>query len=393
MRIRIALVLFTVSLTACSSTPAQPAAATSAPPSPVRALPNCSEPVKAIYAVHVEGVNGGVSGDSIFCASASSTTDFNTRLLESPVNNRQLLAADARTVVQVDGGAVDGGNSVGIFNPVTQETRTLGTLSSLGIGEPGPLGAVMSPDGTQVALGGGHKLLLIDLASGTARTLVTVTGNRFLMPVRWIAGRIITDQVPFEGMGGYGLLNVDAVTGAVSVIDQGPDNQLVMSPDGSFLVTTSHVDLGDGPSVRYPWQNAIDLVGPDGHVTRIATAKDRWFTPLDLTNEGRVLFSSDSQGNPVTPDMGLYLAQPDGQLKQQLPLGFSSQLPTARFLNASNALVAHFVGGTGAAETGLGLEVLRMCLPSEAGCQVSWSGDAIYNGQWPTSITSMVMLP
>ena len=222
---------------------------------------------------------------------------------------------------------------------------------------------------------------------------MTVTGNRFLMPVRWIAGRIITDQVPFEGMGGYGLLNVDAVTGAVSVIDQGPDNQLVMSPDGSFLVTTSHVDLGDGPSVRYPWQNAIDLVGPDGHVTRIATAKDRWFTPLDLTNEGRVLFSSDSQGNPVTPDMGLYLAQPDGQLKQQLPLGFSSQLTTARFLNASNALVAHFVGGTGAAETGLGLEVLRMCLPSEAGCQVSWSGDAIYNGQWPTSITSMVMLP
>jgi hypothetical protein len=391
MWFRVAVAFVAVALAACNPTPPQQAAAT-ATPSPVRALPNCAAPVTAIYAIHVSGVNGGVSGDSIFCVSASSTTDFNTLALEGPAQNRQLLAADARSIVQVDGANVDGSNVIRVFDPASEGTRGLGTLSSLGIGDAGPLGGVMSPDGTQVAIAGAHKLLLVDLSTGTPRTVATVAGDRWLMPIRWTASGIIASKVPYEGMGDYGLLKIDPVTGAVVTINQGPNNQLVMSPDGNFMVTTTHLDLGDGPTVRYPWQNAIDLTGPDGHVTRIAKAKNRWFTPLDATNDGKVLFGSDSQGDSLAPDMGLYLAQPDGQLKQQTALDFSYQLTAARFLGASNALVAHFVGGSGSRETGLGLQVVHMCPPTEAGCQVQWSGDAIYNGKWPTTITSMVML-
>lgn len=387
MRFRLALAFVSVALAACNSTPAQHAAATTPSASPVRGLPNCSGPVTAIYAIHVNGVNGGVSGDSIFCVSASSTTDFNTRLLEWPVQNRVLLAADPRHVVQLDGG-----NVVGMFDPVTEDSRSFGTLSSLGIGDPGPVGAVMSPDGTQLALSGAHELLLIDLQSGTPRTLTTAAGDRWLMPIRWTDSGIIASKVPYEGMGDFGLLKIDPVTGAMASINQGPNNQLVISPDGNFIVTTTHVDMGDGPTLRYPWQNAIDLTGLDGHKTRLAMQKDHWFTPLDVTNDGKVLFSSDSQTDPVSPGMGLYLAVA-GQAKLQLPSTFSGQWALARFANASNALVAHLVGGTGTAQTGLGFQVLQMCPATEAGCQVNWSGDSVYDGQWPTLITSMVMLP
>jgi hypothetical protein len=391
MRFRLALAFVSVALAACNSTPAQYAAATTAQPSPVRMLPNCSGQITAIYAIHVNGVNGGVSGDSIFCVSASSTTDFNTRLLEWPVQGRQLLAADARSVVQLDGGNLVGSSLIRVFDPASEGSRALGTLSEFGISDPGPVAAVMSPDGTELALGGAHKLLVVELGSTAVRTLAS-DPSRWLTPIRWTPAGIITRKVGFEGMGDFGLLNIDPTTGTVSVVNQGPNNQIVMSQDGRFLVTTTNVDLGDGPTVRYPWQNAIDLTGPDGHMTRLAMQKDHWFTPLDVTNDGKVLFSSDTQTGPVAPDMGLYLAVA-GQAKLQLPSTFSGQWVLARFANASNALVAHLVGGTGSAQTGLGFQVVQMCPATEAGCQVQWSGDSVYDGAWPTLITSMVMLP
>jgi hypothetical protein len=391
MRFRLAVVCVSVALAACDSTPAQHATATTPPAPRVLAPSYCSAPVTAIYALHVNGVNGGVSGDSIFCVSAYSTTDFNTLAFESPVQDRLLLAADTRSVVMLNTGNADRGNSIEVLQPISGVRGILGTLGSFGVGDPGPLGAEISPDGTELALGGAHKLLVIGLDSRAVRTLAA-DPSLWLMPIRWTPAGLIARKVGFEGMGDFGLLNIEPASGTVSVINQGPNNQLVLSPDGRFLVTTTHVDLGDGPTVRYPWQNAIDLTGPDGHTSRLAMQKDHWFTPLDVTNDGKVLFSSDSQTDPVAPGMGLYLAVA-GQAKLQLPSTFSGQWVLARFANASNALVAHLLGGTGSAQTGLGFQVLQMCPPTETGCQVQWSGDATYDGQWPTTITSMVMLP
>jgi hypothetical protein len=391
MRFRLAVAVVSVAMAACNSTPAQHAAATTPSASPVLAPSNCSAPITAIYALHVNGVKGGVSGDSIFCVSAYSTKDFNTLALESPVQDRQLLAADTRSVVMLNTGKADPDNSIEVLRPISWVRGILGTLGSFGIGNPGPLGAVISPDGTELALGGAHKLLVIGLDSRAVRTLAS-DPSRWLMPIRWTDAGIIATRVPYEGMGDFGLLKIDPVTGAVLTINKGPNNQLVISPDGNFIVTTTNVDLGDGPTVRYPWQNAIDLTGPDGHTTRLATQKDHWFTPLDVTNDGKVLFSSDSQTDPVAADMGIYLAVA-GQAKLQLPSTFSSQWVLARFANASNALVAHLLGGTGSAQTGLGFQVVQLCPATEAGCQVQWSGDAVYDGQWLTTITSMVMLP
>src|ERR1700674_5871442 len=188
MRFRLALAFVSVALAACNSTPAQHAAATTAQPSPVRMLPNCSGQITAIYAVHVNGVNGGVSGDSIFCVSASSTTDFNTRLLEWPVQGRQLLAADARSVVQLEGGNVDGSSLIRVFDPASEGSRALGTLSEFGINDPGPVAAVMSPDGTELALGGAHKLLVVELGSTAVRTLAS-DPSRWLTSIRWTPSR------------------------------------------------------------------------------------------------------------------------------------------------------------------------------------------------------------
>jgi hypothetical protein len=251
----------------------------------------------------------------------------------------------------------------------------------------------MSPDATKFAVGGGHKLLLVDLASGKARTLATdADPNRWVLPIRWTAAGIIARRVPYEGMGDFGLLNIDPATGSVSVINQGPNNQLVISPDGRFLASTTHLDLGDGPTGPYPWQNAIDVTGPDGHVTRIVSERNHSYTPLDVNDDGRVLFTSDSQTDPVTADMGLYLAVA-GRPKLQLPSSFHGQWQSARFLNASNALVAHLLGGFGNAQTGVGLQVVQMCTDTETGCQVQWSGDAVYSGTWQTIISPIVMLP
>jgi len=395
VRLRLAVAVLSIAFAACDSTAAQNAAATTKAPSPapVRALPNCNEPTTAVFAVRVNAANGGVSGDSIFCVAASGIRDFNTRLLEWPVQSRQLLTADSRSIVQVDGGNVDGSNVVGIFNPRSGDGRALGTLSSLGIGDPGPLEAVLSPDGTQLALGGAHKVLLIDMASGAKRTLATVPTDRWLMPLRWTTAGIIATKVGFDGIADLDLLSIDPTTGTISVLSPGPHNQLVISPTGKFFASTTHLDLGDGPTLRYPWQNAIDLTDADGQTRRIVSEKNHWFTPLDVSDGGQVLFSSDSQTDPVAPDMGLYLAQADGHLNLELPSAFSGQWVVARFLNGSNALVAHLVGGAGTVQSGLGVQVVQMCTDADAACQVQWSGDVVYNGRWPTLMTSIVMLP
>jgi DNA-binding beta-propeller fold protein YncE len=387
--------LLAIALVACGSENSVATSTTSSTPATgprlARALPNCEGTITAIYAVHVESVNGGVSSDAVYCAAIGGVHNFNTRLLEWPVQHRRLLGADARSVIQIDGGGLDGSDSLGVFEPAGEDLRSLGTLDSFGVGNPGPVGSVMSPDGTQFALGADHKILVIDVQLGTGRTLATAGGDRWLMPLRWTAGGIYARRIGFEGMPDFGLVLVDPATGNVSAINDGTNNQLVISPDGRYRSSTTHVDLGDGPTVRYPWQNTIELTGPDGTTTRLASARDHWFLPLDVSNTGQVLFAADSQGGPVSDDMGFYLAQ-DGRVTMQLPSSFSGEWLQARFVDGSNALVAHLLGGTGSAETGLGLEVVQLCAAVASGCHVQTSGDAIYDGAWPTVVSNMVML-
>ncbi len=241
----------------CRSSPsAAPQAASTASPATSPAgvdLPVCNTPIAAIFATLITPTGGGAAGDSIFCLTVKSETDLSSRLLESPTKYRQLLAADSRIVVWVDGPNVDGSNDVAVFDLVSGANRVLGTLGSFSVGDPGPLGGVLSPDGSQLAIGGAHKLVVVQIQSGPSRTLATLTGDQWLMPLRWTAAGIIVHKVGFEGMGDFGLLIIDPATGTISTVNQGPNNQIVMSPNGKFFAVTAHVELGDGPSVRYPW--------------------------------------------------------------------------------------------------------------------------------------------
>ena len=356
-----------------------------------RGLPNCDSPLTAVYAVHVEGVNGGTTGDSIFCATVRGVHDVNTRLLEWPVAERQLLAADAHVVIQLDSASQGGAALIRLFAPDTGDTRTLGTLGDFGAGDAGPVGALMSPDGTEFALAGAGKLLIVSVDSGAARTIASAPAGQTLMPLRWTGSGILAHSVG-SGQADFGLMLIDPATGSLTVVNKGPNIQLIVSPDGRYRVSTTNVDLGDGPPSSLPWQNAIDLTLPDGKTTRLASHKDRWYTPLDVSDTGQVLFAIDSGDGVVAPDMGLYLAQ-DGRVTQQMPLRFQHEWQAARFVDTTTALAVHLIGGTGDAQTGLGLEAIQMCTGVNSGCQLQTSGDALYDGRWETNVRTIVMLP
>src|SRR5689334_11281073 len=135
MSYRLAAALLAMGLTACG-TPASQGGATASrtsSSSPVRAFQACPQPVNAAFSVHVNAVGEGGEAGSIFCASASGVTDFNTRLLGTPMQSRQLLAADAHTLIEVDGSNVDGSNQVQVFDLSSGAGRILGSLSSLGV--------------------------------------------------------------------------------------------------------------------------------------------------------------------------------------------------------------------------------------------------------------------
>jgi hypothetical protein len=389
---RLVVAVLAIGLAACGPTSNPQSAAPTG--SPRLALPTCHQPISAIYAVHLTPVGGGAATDAIYCVTLIGEADLEGRLLEWPVEHRQLLAADSRSVVEVNGANVDGSNELVMFDLGGAATaRSLGTLGSLGIGDPGPLGAVLSPDGSQLAIAGAHKVLLIQMQSGEARPLATVPADEWLMPLRWTAAGILARKVGSEGMGDFGLVKVDASTGTISTLNQGPNNQLVVSPNGKYFAFTTHADLGDGPTLRYPWQNSIYRSGQDGVPALIISAPNHWFTPLDVSDDGQVLFASDSQTDPVAADMGVYVTK-DGHLTRQLTSSFSGEWSgPARFLGASRAFVTHIQGGIGAKETSVDPELYHLCTDTAPGCTVSRMTVSTFPGTWPTQITSVIVLP
>ncbi len=380
---------------ACGHAPASGAASVTRLAPSTSPLP-CPQPITAVFVVHVRPVNGGVEGDAIHCVSVTGDATINDRLLEPPDQYRQLLAADSRHAVEIDGGNVDGSNQLVVLDLASASRRSFGTLSSLGVGATGPTRGVLSPDGSQLTVGSGHKVLLIDMPSGAARVLAASSSaepSLWLNPLRWTAAGIIAHKVGYEGMGDAGLLTIDPATGTISMLNQGPNNQLVVSPNGKLFVVTTHVDLGDGPTIRYPWQNAIDLIGQDGSQTRIVTEVNHWFTPLEVTDDGQVLFASDSQSDAVAPDMGVYLAK-DGHVTQQLTSSFGGEWGgPAQFLDASRAFVTHIRGGPGLTGTGVDLELYHLCAGAATGCNVSRTTVITFLGTWQTTIISIVVLP
>src|SRR5258708_2860827 len=154
MTLCVGITAIAIGLAACSPSAAPQAASTASPAtSPAGVdLPVCNTPIAAIFATLVTPTGGGAAGDSIFCLTVKSETDLSSRLLERPTKYRQLLAADSRIVVWVDGPNVDGSNDVAVFDLVSGANRVLGTLGSFSVRDPGPLGGVLSPDGSHLPI-------------------------------------------------------------------------------------------------------------------------------------------------------------------------------------------------------------------------------------------------
>lgn len=389
VRLRAVLPLLAVGLVACGPT------SVSKSPSPVTSSTSTSSPtpaspaLTAVYMVRITTA-GRSAGDALHEVTVTRGASSD-RVLENADRIRELLAAGNGFAIEIDGGSVDGSNTLKMVDLVAGGGHSLGSLNTLGIGQPGPVGGALSPDGSQIAIGGAHKMLLVQLPSGSARTLFTVSTQKWLLPVRWTAAGIITKEVSFHGAA-YDLVNIDPQTGKLSILS--PSSMDVVSPDGRLAAGATHIDLGDGASLgQGPWLNTLNLTQLGGAETQVASEKDHNFTPLDLGNDGQLLFDSDSQpGAAVAAHMGFYLAT-NGRLTQQLPLGFYNEWGSGRFLDTSTALVARIRGGSLDTETGVDLELVHLCADTSGSCRVTTATVSSTSGSWPTEVLGIIVIP
>jgi len=394
-------------LTTASAAPTNPPTVPSQSP-----LPVCTNPVPvrptALSAVYMVDITqypvapSGVTSSSTFANALHVVTVINQvasdRVIYISDQIRHLLAVGMGFAIEIDGQG-DGTDPLAMVDLQTSARCSLGTMNSLGIDDVGRDAAVVSPDGSQLAIGSAHKIVLIQLPSGSERTLVGPgEPNTWLLPLRWTAMGILVAAVGYEGLG-YGQLTlVDPLTGSLSVVMPGA-TQLAVSPSGRWLATTTNVNLGDTPTLKYAWQNTIDLTPYGGSTSQIVAEKDRWFKPLDVSDIGQVLFSSDTQvvgTGPVTADMGLYLAT-NGNVVQQLAEGFVGEFGNeyygaASFLDSTTAVVARMRGGF-QAESSLDVELVHLCAATSGACRATTTTVSSTPGSPPTDVREFFVVP
>src|SRR5260221_3398809 len=159
---RAALLGLALMLAACGSTTTagsssagaiqSPSASPSPSPAPVESAVylahSQTSPTAFAWALHqVDVVAGGVPQDRVIASGSSCC--------------RQLLTAGHGSAVGLDGNSVTRADTVQVLALTTRQGRSLGAESSMGIGAPGPVGAAMSPDGSQLAIGGGHRIVVV----------------------------------------------------------------------------------------------------------------------------------------------------------------------------------------------------------------------------------------
>ncbi|HUY74771.1 MAG TPA: hypothetical protein VMW11_09695 [Candidatus Dormibacteraeota bacterium] len=320
------------------------------------------------------------------------------RVVYSSDQYRQLLAAGKGFAVEIDGVKADGSDTLAVVDLATGASRSLGSMSSLGIDDSGRIGGVVSPDGSRVAIGSNHKIVLIPLASGPQSLLLGPgDSGTWFIPLRWTSTGILVGEVGYEGPGYGRLIRVDPANGNQTVVSQAPNTQLVVSPQGQWLATTKYVDLGDGPSIQFAWQNTLNLTPVPGASSRIVSEKDRWFVPLDVSDDGELLFSSDTQtDSAVAPDMGIHLAA-NGRVVQQLSESSRGEYGAAfygaaRLVDPTTALIARMRGGFDA-ESSLDVELVHMCLATSSGCRVTTTTVSSTPGSYDTSTHAFMIAP
>lgn len=179
---------------------------------------------------------------------------------------------------------------------------------------------LVSPDGSRIAYswlqdgGAVAELRVIDWAGSEPRSLL----SDHSIPYAWspdglfvLAGRIGVDT------DNTGLVLVNAVDGAVTVLESFPSSSLPMhadfSPDGRFVVY-------DGPSREGDGERDIFVLELDGrHKTPLVDATSDDYLLGWAPDGGHVLFCSDHTGTPGVWLLPVRDGRPEGAPKLALP--------------------------------------------------------------------------
>jgi len=266
-----------------------------------------------------------------------------------------------------------------------------GAIRPLGVSSPGGLGpGVLSPDGRQAAVAArgadlsSYEILVVDIASGSLRHLLQIGPTEYnragLNPVGWSAAGILVTPGVWDCLR-KGLFVLDPESGKLTPLADGIVG--VFSPDSSWMASSGQARLGDGPYAgQCGWVNQL-TAGPLGSTSLvIAEQKNRDFSPLDVRDDGSVLYTVDDAplaGAPPQPDMGVYL-EAHGQIVQQLGEEHVSQWVAGKLIDPGTALVAKIViqGNSGSAE----IDLVKLCFATD--CTTTPQTVASISGAYPS---------
>jgi len=373
-----------------AASPASPSVSvplSSSSPSPsLVPLPQTDPPPyrRAVVAVYGVGMASGRGAIHVLTATDGVLTDH---LLQAPDRFRGVLDAKAGVVLEMDMGL-----DARTFDLVTVEltrgtSRHLANLDGLQYAAQGDIAGVLSPDGSQAAVGVGHKLLVYTLATGANMELKAGSSSKWFVPLRWMPDGIYASEVPYEGPA-LDVIRIAPRTGDATVV-YSPTPFFALSPDGGIAAVATNTDLGDGHGVRFQWFNTLTERAGSSRATLVVQQKARNFLPVDVDAAGRILYQSDT--DPPTSDMGLYLAV-GRRAVRQLSAQFSGEWGPGVFVGPSSALVSRIRGGGLVTETAVEVDLVNLCGDASAGCKVTTTTISSTSGTWPTQVGHVVVI-
>jgi hypothetical protein len=272
-----------------------------------------------------------------------------------------------------------------------------GAIRGLGVNSPGGLGpGVLSPDGTRAAVAArradlvSHEILIVDLASSTARPLLELSASAYnragLDPIRWTNAGILVSPGVWDG-GRSTLLKLDPQSANLTTVTDAPVD--VLSPGATMMAAVGYAQLGDGPyQGQGGWPNRL-MAGPVGPALGvIAEQKNRDFSAFDIADDGTVLYLADDAPfngtgiglNDATPapDMGMYLAT-GGQSIHEFGETHVGQWGAGALVGPGMGLLTKVItqGAAGVAE----IDLVNLCLMS--GCNASMQPVITVSGAYP----------
>ena len=262
-----------------------------------------------------------------------------------------------------------------------------GSLRNTGFSRGDLFGGVISPDATEAVFATGQSATgfdidVVQLASGASRSVLHVGSNDYnhagLIPLRWLQSGIIVTPGALD-CSPRGLLELDPRTGSLTQIADGVAG--VLSSNGTQRAYSDYANLGDVPYMgECGWHNQL-YAGPVGGPTVVRSQQNHDFFPLDVRDDGGVLYSSDEGPNgTATPgaDMGLYLYS-NGVSIKQYGEAHAAYWTSAIFVGQNSAIATEDLasGQNGS------VEVILVSLCSFSGCQPSSTAIDNPTGPYP----------